>query len=150
MQPKSKLIAGILGVTLGALGIHNFYLGKTNRAILQIVVTVVTCGIGALWGEIEGILIFAGSPSLCTDANNQPLYEGPKYQVVAGLLGIFLGGFGIHNFYIGKKDIAIIQLVVTLVTCGAGALWGLIEGILILFDETGKYRDVYGNPLIRI
>jgi TM2 domain-containing membrane protein YozV len=150
MQPKSKLIAGILGVTLGAFGIHSFYLGKTNRGILQIVVTVITCGIGALWGIIEGIMIFAGVSSLCTDASGQPLYESQRFQIVAGLLGLFLGGFGIHNFYLGKRDIAIIQIVVTVVTGGVGALWGIIEGVLILMGTASYQTDANGQPLIRI
>ncbi len=149
MQQKSKLIAGILGIYLGAFGIHNFYLGKNNRAILQIVVTCLTCGVGGLWGMIEGILIFADTPSLCTDANGVPLYESQKFQLVAGLLGIFLGGYGVHNFYLGKKDIAVIQLVLTLCT-GVGSIWGLVEGVLILFGHASYSTDANGQPLIRI
>src|SRR4051812_46183708 len=34
-QQKSRLAAGLLGVFLGGLGIHNFYLGKTNRGLIQ-------------------------------------------------------------------------------------------------------------------
>lgn len=150
MQPKSKLIAGILGVSLGAFGIHNFYLGKNNTAIIQIVVTILTCGIGGLWGMIEGILIFANYPSVCVDGNNQPLYDSPRYQVVAGLLGVFLGGFGVHNFYVGKKDIALIQLIVSIVSGGAGALWGVVEGILILFGYGSYVYDAEGKPLIKM
>lgn len=149
MQQKSKLVAGILGVYLGAFGIHNFYLGKTNRAIVQIVVTCLTCGIGSLWGLIEGILIFAGNQSLCTDANGYPLYESQKFQLVAGLLGLFLGGYGIHNFYLGKRDIAVIQIVLTVFT-GVGAIWGMVEGVLILFGHHSYQYDAYGEPLIRI
>lgn len=69
-----------------------------------------------------------------------------KSKLAAGLLGIFLGGWGIHRFYLGYTKIGIIQIVVTLVTCGAGALWGLIEGILILCGTTIT-TDVNGVPL---
>ena len=67
----------------------------------------------------------------------------------AGLLGIFLGSFGVHNFYLGYTGKAIAQLLITLLTCGIGAavtsVWGLIEGILIL---TGSINtDGKGNPL---
>ena len=72
-QQKSKMAAGLLGVFLGGWGIHNFYLGFTTRAIIQIVVTVCTCGIGALWGFIEGILILTGS--INADANGIPLRD---------------------------------------------------------------------------
>ena len=57
---KSKLAAGLLGIFLGAYGVHNFYLGFTKKAVIQIIVTFVTCGIGSLWGFIEGIMILCG------------------------------------------------------------------------------------------
>ena len=70
---KSKMAAGLLGIFLGGWGIHNFYLGNTGRGVIQIVVTLVTCGIGAIWGLIEGIMILCGS--INTDANGVPLKD---------------------------------------------------------------------------
>lgn len=70
-QPKSKMVAGLLGIFLGAWGIHNFYLGNSSRGIIQIVVTIVTCGVGGIWGFIEGILILCGNINV--DANGNPL-----------------------------------------------------------------------------
>ena len=72
-----------------------------------------------------------------------------KSKIAAGLLGIFLGSFGVHNFYLGYTGKAVAQLLITLLTCGFGAfissIWGLIEGILIL---TGSINvDGNGNPL---
>lgn len=72
-QAKSKIAAGLLGIFLGSWGIHNFYLGNTSRGAIQILVTLVTCGIGGLWGFIEGILILTGS--INTDANGNPLRD---------------------------------------------------------------------------
>jgi len=72
---KSKLTAGLLGILLGGFGVHRFYLGYTSIGIVQILVTLVTCGMGALWGLIEGILILVGSPSFATDADGRPLRE---------------------------------------------------------------------------
>ncbi len=63
---------------------------------------------------------------------------------VAGLLGIFLGGLGVHRFYLGFTGIGILQIVVTFVTLGIGAIWGFIEGILCL---CGAMQDVDGLPL---
>ncbi len=68
-----------------------------------------------------------------------------KSKVVAGILGIILGGFGAHKFYLGDTKAGIIRLVVTLVTFGAGAIWGFIEGILLLVNG-GK--DAAGNDLV--
>ncbi len=72
-EAKSKMAAGLLGIFLGAWGIHNFYLGNTSRGVIQIVVTIVTCGIGGIWGLIEGIMILCGS--INTDANGVPLQD---------------------------------------------------------------------------
>ena len=71
---KSKLIAGLLGIFVGSLGVHRFYLGYTGIGIAQIIVTFATCGIGAFWGLIEGILILVGS-TITTDADGQSLKE---------------------------------------------------------------------------
>ena len=68
---KSKLAAGLLGVFLGGVGIHRFYLGYTGIGIVQIIVTIVTFGIGALWGFIEGIMILTGGFN--KDSKGQPL-----------------------------------------------------------------------------
>ena len=76
-----------------------------------------------------------------------------KSKLVAGLLGIFLGGLGIHNFYLGYNTKAVIQIVVSIVggllTCGVASaavgIWGLVEGVLILCDVITV--DGKGNPL---
>lgn len=70
---KSKLVAGLLGILLGGWGVHNFYLGNTSRAVVQIIVTLITCGAGSIWGLIEGIMILCGS--INTDANGNPLKD---------------------------------------------------------------------------
>ena len=49
------------------------YLGFTGKGIAQIIVTIVTCGIGSLWGFVEGILILTGS--INTDAQGIPLKD---------------------------------------------------------------------------
>lgn len=77
---KSKIAAGILGIFLGSLGVHNFYLGYTGKAVAQLLLTLVgwiACGIGpivaGIWGLVEGILILTGS--INTDAEGNPLSD---------------------------------------------------------------------------
>lgn len=41
---EKKVPAGILGILLGGLAIHKFYLGYTQTAIIQLVLGIVTCG----------------------------------------------------------------------------------------------------------
>ena len=59
-EPNKKLVAGILGILIGALGIHKFYLGYTKAGILQILSNI-ACGIGGLIGLIEGIIYLTKS-----------------------------------------------------------------------------------------
>lgn len=69
---KSKLTAGLLGIFLGGLGVHNFYLGYTGKAIAQIALSM-CFGVGAIWGLIEGIMILTGS--IDKDAKGIPLKD---------------------------------------------------------------------------
>ncbi|MDB6026038.1 MAG: hypothetical protein JWM68_2261 [Verrucomicrobiales bacterium] len=71
---KSRLVAGLLGVFLGGIGVHRFYLGYTGMGVAQIIVTFATCGFGHFWGLIEGILILCNS-SITTDAEGRTLKE---------------------------------------------------------------------------
>jgi TM2 domain-containing membrane protein YozV len=66
------------------------------------------------------------------DIYGRPMSD--KSKVVAGILGIVLGGFGVGRFYIGDNRTGVLMLVVTLVTCGIGHFWGVIDGILILVN----------------
>lgn len=67
-----------------------------------------------------------------------------KSKLVAGLLGILLGGFGVGRFYTGHVGLGVAQLIVTFVTFGIGALWGFIDGIMML---AGNAKDSNGLPL---
>lgn len=70
---KSKVAAGILGILLGAFGVHNFYLGYTGKAVGQLLLTILSCfwlsWISAIWGLVEGILILTGSINKDADGN---------------------------------------------------------------------------------
>ena len=68
---------------------------------------------------------------------------GSEKKIVAGILGILLGGLGIHKFYLGYTKEGIIQIVVTIVTCGLGSLVGLIEGIIYLTKSDEDFVNTY-------
>ena len=74
---KSKIAAGLLGIFLGAFGVHNFYLGYTGKAIAQLLITLLSCGVlsfaSGVWGLIEGILILTGS--ITVDGNGNELRD---------------------------------------------------------------------------
>lgn len=75
INSKSKVAAGILGILLGSLGVHNFYLGYNGKAIAQLLLSILSCGmlagVSGIWGLVEGILILTGS--IDKDADGNPL-----------------------------------------------------------------------------
>ena len=104
---------------------------------------------GAELNEEQDICLKCGvkiNKNTVNPANSDP---NAKSKIAAGLLGIFLGCFGVHNFYLGNTGKAVAQLLITVLSCFVlsvvSAIWGLIEGILIL---TGSINtDANGNPL---
>lgn len=85
-----------------------------------------------------------------------PVWQSSKSKLAAGLLGIFLGGLGVHNFYLGNTGKAVAQLLLTLVgwiLLGLGpiaaAIWGFVEGIIILCSKPGSpwHKDANGYEL---
>jgi TM2 domain-containing membrane protein YozV len=67
-----------------------------------------------------------------------------KDKMVAGLLGIFLGGFGIHQFYLGSNVTGVIEIVL-LPFCLLGAVLGLVEGIMILVMPQEEFDARYNR-----
>lgn len=64
---------------------------------------------------------------------------------VAGALGVLLGSFGVHRFYLGHTGVGILMIVLCVFTAGiVPGIWGFIEGILCF---CGAMRDVDGLPL---
>ena len=60
-QENKKILAGILAIVIGSLGVHKFILGYTQEGIIQIVISIVTCGIGGIIPLIEGIIYLTKS-----------------------------------------------------------------------------------------
>ena len=54
---KDHIVAGILAILLGGLGIHYFYIGKTTGGLICLALTLVTCGLWSIVPFVQGILI---------------------------------------------------------------------------------------------
>ncbi|MGX1807873.1 NINE protein [Nocardia sp. NPDC055321] len=65
---KSKLVAGLLQLLIGTLGIGRFYLGYTTIGVLQLI----TCGGFGVWALIDGVLILTGK---VPDPQGRPLKD---------------------------------------------------------------------------
>ncbi|MDV3129244.1 TM2 domain-containing protein [Mycobacterium sp. 21AC1] len=73
---KSKVIAGLLQLLglFGLVGIGRIYLGQTGLGVAQLIVGLVTCGIGAvIWGVIDAVLILTDK---VRDPYGRPLRDG--------------------------------------------------------------------------
>ena len=69
------------------------------------------------------------------------LDKSEKDWIVTLLLCFFVGGFGIHRFYVGKIGTGILQLI----TLGACGIWTLIDFIVI---ACGNFTDVEGKKIV--
>jgi TM2 domain-containing membrane protein YozV len=73
---KSKVIAGLLQLIglFGLVGFGRIYLGQTGLGVAQLIVGLVTCGLGAVvWGIIDAILILTDK---VRDPQGRPLRDG--------------------------------------------------------------------------
>ena len=85
---------------------------------------------------------------MSTEYNNDIIIEpvnsnptvSPKSKTTAALLSFFLGGLGIHRFYVGKVGTGILWFL----TIGLFGIGNLIDFIVIL---CGNFKDKDGKPI---
>ena len=99
----------------------------------------------ANWTPLQQTQLAAGlpvpPPSSSINAATQPNNSSAKDRVAYVLLAVFLGGIGIHNFYAGFTNRAIIQLLVSILSCGIlwffMWIWAIIEACTVTQDANG-------------
>jgi len=118
--------------------------GLLTSGQISIDTLVWTTGMSS-WVPLQQSSLGAGLP---TPPNAVPsMYQVPaqgnpdaKDRVIYVLLAVLLG-FGIHNFFAGYNNRAIIQLLVSLLTCGLGWfpmwIWGIVEACTVTKDANG-------------
>lgn len=76
----------------------------------------------------------------CAHPNQLTAYEGVvKSKVVAGLLAVFLGTFGIHKFYLNQSKLGLLYLV--FFWSGIPTIVGVIEGVIYLLQSDERFRE---------
>ena len=98
----------------------------------------------ANWSPLQQSQLATGlpvSPSTPNATSSPSQNHEPKDRVAYVLIAIFLGGFGIHNFYAGYTSRALAQLLICLLTCGIGcivtSIWAIIEACTVTQDAKG-------------
>ena len=99
----------------------------------------------ANWTPLQQTQLAAGlpvaPPMSSINAATQPNNSSAKDRVAYVLLAVFLGGIGIHNFYAGFTNRAIIQLLVSILSCGIlwffMWIWAIIEACTVTQDANG-------------
>lgn len=56
IEENKKILAGIMALLFGTLGVHKFILGYTKEGIIQLIIAFCTCGISGIVSFIEGII----------------------------------------------------------------------------------------------
>ena len=70
---------------------------------------------------------------------------GADKKILAGVLGIVLGGLGIHRFVLGDTGGGLLRILITCITCGFGGIIGIIEGIIYLTKSDEEFVELYIN-----
>ncbi len=68
-----------------------------------------------------------------------------KDRIIAALLALFFGIFGVHHFYLGNKSKGILYLIFfwTIIP----AIISFIEGILFLVQDQESFDEKYNNGI---
>jgi TM2 domain-containing membrane protein YozV len=66
-----------------------------------------------------------------------------KEKKTAALLSLFLGGLGVHRFYIGAWGWGLVYIGVNLLIPGIGVVGGVVEGVLFFRMSEQKFDEDY-------
>ena len=78
-----------------------------------------------------------------TENWNKPNYNQENKKIAAGVLAILVGYLGIHKFYLGYNTEGLIQLILTICTCGIAGIIPFVEGIIYLTTSEDDFYQTY-------
>lgn len=75
---------------------------------------------------------------------NQP--QAPQQEnkkIAAAICALLIGGIGVHKFILGYNKEGIIQIIISLVSCGTLSIIPVIEGIIYLTKSDDDFYETY-------
>ena len=74
--------------------------------------------------------------------NPSPIYQENK-KILAGVLAIMLGGFGVHKFILGYTTEGVLQILMSFFSCGLAGIIPFVEGIIYLTKSDEEFYQIY-------
>jgi TM2 domain containing protein+B7201 len=74
--------------------------------------------------------------------NPSPIYQENK-KILAGVLAIMLGGFGVHKFILGYTKEGVLQILMSFFSCGLAGIIPFVEGIIYLTKSDEEFYQIY-------
>ena len=74
--------------------------------------------------------------------NPSPIYQENK-KILAGVLAIILGGFGVHKFILGYTKEGVLQILMSFFSCGLAGIIPFVEGIIYLTKSDEEFYQIY-------
>jgi len=76
-----------------------------------------------------------------TETWNQPQEENKK--IVAGVCALLIGSIGVHKFILGYTKEGVIQIILSIISCGVLGIIPFIEGIIYLTKSDADFYNTY-------
>ncbi len=126
-----------------------------------------TCGINSVGNEIYcrncgstlNVMDSTGVNQGIANSSNPPMdmSKVSEKKLLAGVLGIIFGAFGVHKFVLGYNNEGMIMIganiaawILTLITCGIAfplliipSIIGIVEGIIYLTKTDEEFAETY-------
>ena len=74
--------------------------------------------------------------------NPSPIYQENK-KILAGVLAIMLGGFGVHKFILGYTKEGVLQILMSFFSCGLAGIIPFVEGLIYLTKSDEEFYQIY-------
>ena len=101
---KSQIVYCLLGLFFGGIGIHNFYIGRWERGLAQLLISLFAALFFPPYSSLHRIIIYViyiwavfELFTTHTDSENRELKPSPKAKYICGVIGFLLGVLGLIN-----------------------------------------------------